>query len=83
MILGLGLEVWALIQTVALGAVVVAAGAGALVAWRALRTIEDGTRWNRAHALALAGIASGGIYLLLIVYGLLPGLILERCVTSL
>jgi hypothetical protein len=82
-LLGLGLETWALIQTIVLAAVALAAGLGAAVEWRRLRSIQDGTRWSRAHAMALAGMASGALYLLLILFGLLPGLFLQGCETSL
>jgi len=82
-ILGLPLEAWALIQTAFLGAVTVAAGVMALSAWRRLRAISNGTAWGRAHAMALAGMGSAFVYLVLIVYGLMAPLFLTRCTTSL
>lgn len=80
---GLGLEAWALIQSVVLGAVVVAAGMGALAAWRRLQRHPDGTRWSRAHAMALAGVASGALYGLLVLFGLVSVFFLDGCVTPL
>ena len=82
-LLGLPLEAWALIQSVVLGAVVVAAGLLAHGAWRRLTRTANGTAWGRAHALALAGMASAVIYLLLIVYGFMAPFFLNRCATAL
>ena len=79
---GLSLETWALIQTLVAGVIIAAAGLLAAAAWRRIHTISNGTAWNRAHALALAGMASGAIYLVLIAYGLLAPLFLNGCTTS-
>ena len=80
--MGLSLETWALIQTLVAGVIIAAAGLLAAAAWRRIHTISNGTAWNRAHALALAGMASGAIYLVLIAYGLLAPLFLNGCTTS-
>jgi hypothetical protein len=82
-ILGLSLETWAVLETVVAALITVAAGATAHAAWRRLRAISDGTAWDRAHAMALAGMASAFIYLALIAYGFLAPLFLNRCTTSL
>jgi hypothetical protein len=82
-ILGLSLEAWSLIQTVALAAVTVVAGVFAYRAWRELGRISNGTAWGRAHAMAIAGLASAAIYLALIVYGFMAPFFLDRCGTSL
>jgi hypothetical protein len=82
-ILGLSLEAWAVIQTAVLGAITLAAGAVAVGAWRRLRTMSNGTAWGRAHAMALAGMGSALVYLVLIVYGLIAPIFLNRCTTSL
>lgn len=82
-IAGLSLETWALIQTIAAAAIVAAAGLMAMEAWRRLRHASDGTAWNRAHSLAVAGMASGVIYLGLIAFGFLAPLFLKGCTTSL
>jgi hypothetical protein len=82
-ILGLSLETWALIETVVAALITVAAGATALGAWRQLRAISNGTARNRAHAMALAGMASACIYLALIAFGFLAPVLLNRCSTSL
>ena len=60
-----------------------AAGVMAFGAWRRLSRISDGTRWSRAHAMAIAGIASSAIYLLLVVFGFVAPLFLRTCSTSL
>jgi len=82
-ILGLRLETWAIIETVAAAALIAAAGVMAFGAWRRLSRISDGTRWSRAHAMAIAGIASSAIYLLLVVFGFVAPLFLRTCSTSL
>jgi hypothetical protein len=82
-VLGLSLESWALIETVIAGLITVAAGAMAFGVWRQLRSISNGTAWNRAHAMALAGMGSAAIYLALIAYGFLAPVLLNRCSTSL
>jgi len=82
-ILGLSLEAWALIETVVAGLITVAAGAMALAAWRHLRATSNGTGWNRAHAMALAGMGSAFVYVALIAYGSLAPVFLNRCSTSL
>src|SRR6266496_476664 len=76
---GLSLQTWALIQTLVAGVIIAAAGLLAAAAWRRIHAISNGTAWNRAHALALAGMASGVIYLMLIAYGLLAPLFLNGC----
>ena len=81
-IAGLSLEAWALIETAVVGVIIAAAGLLALEAWRRLRATSDGTAWNRAHALAVAGMASGVIYLTLIGFGFLAPFFLKGCTTS-
>jgi hypothetical protein len=82
-ILGLSLESWALIETVVVAAITVAAGVLAYRSWRRLRPISNGTAWGRAHAMALAGMGSAFIYLALIAYGFMAPFFLNRCGTSL
>src|SRR5439155_26732886 len=79
---GLSLETWALIQTTVAAVIIVSAGLFAAAAWRRIVATSNGTAWNRAHALALAGMASGLIYLALILYGFLAPLFLKGCTTS-
>jgi hypothetical protein len=79
----LPLKGWALIMVgVALAADLVA-GAVALGAWRRLRVESDGGPFERAHALALAGMLSSVVYGLLLVYGLFPTFFLHTCARSL
>jgi len=82
-ILGLSLEAWALIETVVTAAITVAAGVLAYGGWRRLQQFSNGTAWGRAHALALAGMASAFIYLASIAYGFMAPFFLNRCATSL
>jgi cation transport ATPase len=78
-ILGLGLETWALIQTLVLAGVTVLAGALAWRAWRELRGRSDGVSLLRAQALAVAGMASSLLYLAIIAYGFLTPFYLHPC----
>ena len=78
----LPLDAWAIIQTVAAAAIAVAAALGAYGSWRILRRDRDGPRWDRAQAFAVAGMASGAIYLLLIGYGFLITFFLQTCAPS-
>ena len=81
-ILGRSLDFWALLMTVALAVVTALAGVLAFGAWRQLRRQEDGTSLNRASAMAIAGIASSVLYLLIILFALLPSLFLRVCSPS-
>jgi hypothetical protein len=81
--LGLSPDAWTLIQTVSTFAVSLLASFVALRAWRSLRAQHNGTSLDRAQVLALAGIASGLLYALIIAYGFLPPLFLHTCGTSL
>jgi hypothetical protein len=80
---GLSLEFWAVLQTLVAALIIVAAGLLAWGAWRRLSSTSDGTAWHRASALALAGVASGVIYLLLVAFDLVAPLILRGCSTPL
>jgi len=82
-LLGLSPEGWALIQSAVAAVITAAAGVVAYRAFRRLRQISDGTAWGRAHALAVAGMASALIYLVLIAYGFSAPFFLDRCATSL
>jgi hypothetical protein len=83
-ILGLSLDFWALLQTGATAAVSAVAGALAYRAWQRLRREETETvAVGRARAMAIAGMVSGGLYLLLIGFGFLPVFFLRTCGTSL
>ncbi len=82
-ILGLPLKAWGLIESAVLAGAAIAGGLLALRAWREIRRRTNGTRWDRAHAMALAGMASGFIYLLLIAFGFLPLVLFRTCDTSL
>jgi hypothetical protein len=80
---GLSLRTWALIQTSVMASVTVVAGLLAYRAWRRLNEIPDGVALERAKAMAVAGIASAGVYLSIIVFGFFPPLFLRACGTSL
>jgi H+/Cl- antiporter ClcA len=81
-ILGQSLDFWALLMTAVLAAVTALAGVLAFRAWRQLRQQHDGTSLGRASAMAIAGIASSLLYLLIILFALLPSLFLRVCSPS-
>jgi hypothetical protein len=81
-ILGLPLETWAVIETVAFAVVVVVAGLGALWSWRQLHG-ERGIAVTRGRAMALGGMASSVYYLLFLVFAFLSVFWLHTCQTSL
>jgi hypothetical protein len=81
-ILGLSLDFWALVMTAVLGAVAAAGGLLALRAWRGLQGQKDGTSLGRARAMAAMGMASGLLYLLIILFALLPSIFLRACSPS-
>jgi len=58
------------------------AGILAFRAWRQLRHQEDGTALGRATAMAIAGIGSSLLYLLIILFALMPSLFLRVCSPS-
>jgi hypothetical protein len=82
-ILGIPLESWAIIETAAMAAISAIAGLLAYRAWLRLNLDPDGTSHHRATAMAVMGMASGGYYLLIIVFGFLPSILLHACETSL
>jgi hypothetical protein len=82
-ILGIPLEVVAVIETAAMTAVTILAGFLSFRAWRRLMRERDGTSYGRAVAMAVMGMASSAFYLLIILFGFLPLLLLRTCETSL
>jgi hypothetical protein len=81
-ILGQPLDFWALLVTAVLAAVTALAGVMAFRAWLELRKQQDGTSLSRASAMAIAGIASSLLYLMIILFALLPSLFLRACSPS-
>ena len=81
-ILSLSLDFWALLMTAVLGSVTAVAGLLAYRAWRELRVQRDGTALGRASAMAIMGIASSSLYLLIILFALVPSLFLRACSPS-
>ncbi len=80
---GVSLETWGFVQTAALLLVAIGAGIAALVALRRLRRApSDDPRTGRAHAMAIAGIASAFLFGLIILFGALAPALLEGCVPS-
>jgi hypothetical protein len=79
---GMSVSVWAAIQTAVALAIALAAGACAVAAWRRIRRISNGTRWERAHALTLGAMASSGLFALLIAWSFLTPVILPACGSS-
>jgi hypothetical protein len=71
---------WVLNSVMAL--IAAAAGLTALAAWRRLRHASDGDRLERSQWMAFAGLVEGAIFLVAIVLGYLPPLLLDTCTTS-
>ncbi|HEY3209369.1 MAG TPA: hypothetical protein VGL18_06190 [Actinomycetota bacterium] len=82
-IFGVSLTTWAVIETALMAAITVLAGVLSFRAWQRLRTERDGTSHDRATAMAVMGMASGVFYLLIILFGFLPSILLRACETSL
>lgn len=76
---GLTLEAWSVVVSAAAAGITVVAGVMATRAWRRVRAGSDGAPLDRAGAMALMGMASSGLYLALIVFGLFPPFLLETC----
>jgi hypothetical protein len=81
-IFGQSLDFWALLMTAVLAAVTAGAGVLAFRAWRQLRPQQDGTALSRATAMAVAGVGSSLLYLVIILFALLPSLFLRACSPS-
>jgi hypothetical protein len=81
-ILGQSLDFWALLVASVLAVVTALAGVLAFRAWRELRHQQDGTSLSRASAMAIAGMASSSLYLLIILFALMPSLFLRVCSPS-
>ena len=82
-ILGLPLATAAILETALMAAITILAGVLSYRAWRRLREERDGTSHDRASAVAVMGMASAAFYLLIILFGFLPSLVLRACETSL
>jgi hypothetical protein len=80
-ILGLTVQQFIIIITVVFAFVAAAAG---LVSFSCLRKIQaaDNTESPRARWMAIAGIMNSVLYLLIILGGTAPGIILDICKTS-
>jgi len=83
---GLSFQFWDLLQTILFLVLDVTAGVLAYRAHRRLRGAETGvsnpTVLGRARGMALAGLASAGLYGALLVFGLLPPFFLTTCSRS-
>jgi hypothetical protein len=79
--LGIETRVWVLVSNAALAAVVLAVGLFCVARYRRLRR-EDTTTGRRAEWMALSGILLNALFLLVIVAGLAPGVVLESCARS-
>jgi len=89
LILGLDVRVWVVLVDAAVTLVVLAALATSIRSWRRTSIVPvDGVsttehRRDVAHWMALAGMANSIVFLLLIVGGFAPPLMLKRCQTPL
>src|SRR5437867_8355075 len=82
-ILGVPLSTAAIIETGVMAAIAAMAGVLSFRAWQRLRNERDGTSLDRATAMAMMGMASGAFYLVIILFGFLPSILLRACETSL
>jgi len=82
-ILGVPLSTAAIIETGLMAAIAAMAGVLSFRAWQRLRNERDGTSLDRATAMAMMGMASGAFYLVIILFGFLPSILLRACETSL
>jgi hypothetical protein len=87
-IVGIPLRTAALIETAAFAGVCLLAGALAFGALRRLRREEEGPgavtlAFTRARAMAVAGLILSALFLLIIVFGFFPSLVLAACTRSL
>ena len=80
-VLGVGVRSLALVITAATAAVAVAAGAAAISCLRRAGPDENGVQ-KRVRWMAVAGIMNSVLYLLFILVGTAPPLILDVCETS-
>jgi hypothetical protein len=79
-VFGLGVEVWSFLVGVVAAAATIVAGVFTFRAWR--RTaggLHEPTWSGRAREMGWWGLVSVGIYLLIIVFGLFPPLVMDRC----
>lgn len=75
---GVGLRTWALLVTAGAAVATVVAGLLAYRAWR--RVPDSGSTWaERARGMGWWGLASVGLYLMIIVFGAFPPLFLSEC----
>jgi hypothetical protein len=88
-VLGIGVRAWVVMVNTVSTAVVLVALAGSLRCYRRTAPVEAGgirtTHHHRqvAHWMALAGIANSVLFLLFIVVGYLPAIVLRPCQTPL
>jgi hypothetical protein len=80
-VLGLGVRSVAVLITVVFGAIAVVA---LLVSWRCFRRVpaDDAETSGRARWMAIVGLMNSGLYLLIILGGIGPALLLEVCEVS-
>jgi hypothetical protein len=89
LVLGLDVRVWVLLVNAAVTLMVLAALATSIRCWRRTSIVPAGGisttehRRDVAHWMALAGMANSILFLLFIVAGFGPAVILRRCQTSL
>lgn len=79
-ILGVDVRAWAIGITVVFAAVALAAGLVAARCWR--RAKEDGGTGGRARWMGMVGVMNSALYLVIILGGLGPALLLSVCEAS-
>jgi hypothetical protein len=78
-ILGIGVDTVALLVNAVLVVATIVAGLIAVSCWRKLRSTREGNDITRPGWMALAGIMNSVLYLIIIVLGFAPPLILGVC----
>ena len=81
-ILGFSSVQVALVLNSVMALIAAAAGLTALALWRRLRHAADGDRLERSQWMAFAGVVEGAIFLVAIVLGYVPPLLLDTCTSS-
>jgi hypothetical protein len=79
-VFGISVDVWSFLVGVAAAAATIVAGVFTYRAWRRTAGGPHEPTWSsRARDMGWWGLVSVGLYLLIIVFGLFPPLVLGRC----
>jgi hypothetical protein len=81
-VFGVPLKGWSLILTGVCAAACLMGLFGSVRAFRLLQEVEDGAVWERASSFAMAGIAVGFVFFLLVSFSFLTPFLLRTCAGS-